>query len=200
MITWLLLIFQIVLLLVAYFMVFRVFYILTTFKKQVPYVPTPRRAIKKMLEASGIVEQANANSKTIVKVIDLGCGTGKMLFHIARLTPKNARLYGIEQSRLLYYCSKLRLFFSPRKSRIDFIHGNWSTINLSEFKYAFLFLTTPGFNSLFPKFKNELLAGSKVTSYLFSLPDTPEVTSIFDVQKVAWRGKDRVFVYTKNKS
>src|SRR3990167_5518198 len=89
MITWLLLIFQIVLLLVAYFMVFRVFYILTTFKKQVPYVPTPRRAIKKMVEASGIVEQANANSKTIVKVIDLGCGTGKMLFHIARLTPKN---------------------------------------------------------------------------------------------------------------
>lgn len=197
MFTWIILIFQIILLLVAYFMVFRVFYILTTFKKQVPYVPSPRRAIKKMVEASGIVEQAKANSKTVVKVIDLGCGTGKMIFHIARLTPKNARLYGIEQSRLLYYCSKLRLFFSPRKSRVTFLRGNWSTVNLDAFNYTFLFLTTPGFNSLLSKFKNELSAGSKVISYLFSLPDTADVKNIFDVQKVAWRGKDRVFVYTR---
>lgn len=200
MFTWILLIFQILLLLVAYFMVFRVLYILSTFKKQVPYVPAPRRAIKKMVEASGIVEQAKGKSRTLVKVIDLGSGTGKMILHIARLTPENVQLYGIEQSRLLHFCSKLRRHFSPRKSRITLRLGNWSTVHLKEFNYVFLFLTTPGFNSLLAKFKSELLAGSKVISYLFSLPDTEEVKKFLNEQKIAWRGKNRVFVYTKKDS
>lgn len=163
-----------------------------------PYVPTPSRGIKKMVEVSAILDSAKQDTE--VNAIDLGAGTGKMLFHIAKNTPCNVHLYGIEHSRVLYFFSKLRLYFSPRKNRITLLYGDWSSVFLGEFDYVFLFLTSTGFRALLPKFKAELKGGSVIVSYLFKLSRDSEIQDIFDEREIRWKKKHKIFVYKKKTS
>src|SRR3989338_10408797 len=123
MLFWSLTIFQIILLILAFFMVGRVFYILITFQRAVPYVPVPRRALRRMMKVTRIKERKQKGEA--IKVIDLGSGTGKMAFHLARRTMNNVEIYGIERSALLYFFARFRRLFSPNKKRIHFICDSW---------------------------------------------------------------------------
>ena len=189
MLFWSLTIFQIILLILAFFMVGRVFYILITFQRAVPYVPVPRRALRRMMKVTRIKERKQKGEA--IKVIDLGSGTRKMAFHLARRTMNNVEIYGIEKSALLYFFARFRRLFSPNKKRIHFICDSWDAITLESYDYVFLFLTTKGVASLYEKFARELKPSAIIVSYLFALP----ANTIFEEKRYDWGRRERIFVY-----
>lgn len=190
---WFLSIFQIILILSGFIIIFRLFYIINSFYKKntVPYVPTPRFIIKQMIESSKINHKAQ---NKIVKAVDLGSGTGKMVFCIAAHTLKNVKICGIEKSRLLYYISKLRWFFNPNKKRIKLMAGSWDEIKLDEFDFLFLFLNTNALKSLLPKLALETKPSVKIIIYMFALPKN----DIFDEKQIKFK-REKIFVYKKIK-
>ena len=193
MLFWLLSILQILLILSGFIITIRLFYIINSFHKKdsVPYVPTPRFIIKQMIESSKINNMAQ---NKIVKAVDLGSGTGKIVFYIAAHTLKNVKICGIEKSKLLCRISKLRLFFSPNKKRTKLMAGSWDEINLDEFDFLFLFLNNNALKSLLPKFQQETKSSVKIITYMFALPPN----DIFDEEQIKSKG-EKIFVYKKIK-
>ncbi|HBH45952.1 MAG: hypothetical protein A2445_00770 [Candidatus Jacksonbacteria bacterium RIFOXYC2_FULL_44_29] len=189
MLFWVLTIIQILLIISAGFLLLRGIYILRTFQTQiVPYVPITWPVLKKMILLAHLPNDAKA-----IKIADLGAGTGKMMMLLAKNTPKNVLIYGVEKSRLLYLISRWRRLFNRRKSRINLFCGDWSFYDIKNFEFLFLFLTTKGMASLYSKFARELKPGAKIISYLFSLPPN----QVFIEEKKQWGKHERIFIYTK---
>jgi SAM-dependent methyltransferase len=180
-------------LVIAFSLVARLFYIIHSFRKyeeQVPFVPSPRFAIKKMIEYSGI---ADINCSSRFYAIDLGSGTGKIVFNLARQTGDNTIIHGVEKSRILHYIAKIRCFFNKNNRRIELQLGSFENVNLSGYTHLFVFLNRPILNSLYTKFKNELSAGSKLYSYMFEMKNH----NCFVVNKIALGGKEVLWEYIK---
>ncbi|MFH1713152.1 MAG: class I SAM-dependent methyltransferase, partial [Candidatus Jacksonbacteria bacterium] len=188
---WLLTILQIILILSGFIITLRLFYVISSFYKKntVPYVPTPRFIIRQMIKLSKI---NNTKQNKTVKAIDLGSGTGKMVFYIAAHTLKNVKIYGIEKSKLLYFISKLRWLFSPNKKRAKLIAGSWDEIKLDEFDFLFLFLTRGALRLLLPKLSRELSSKAKIITYMFPMPKN----NLFSHEQVNFKG-EKIFVYKK---
>ncbi len=191
MLAWFLIILQIVILLLAYFALARLFYIFTTLRSPVPYVPTPRGAIKKMAEVSGLIDYTASGSKEPIEIVDLGSGSGKMLFHLARYAPKNAALVGIEKSRLLSIVARARRLVSKHRHKITLIQNNWTNFNLRDTRYVFVFLTRPALESLRVKFETELPKNALIASYMFQMKSDQ-----FSEEKTSWL-KIPIYVYRK---
>jgi len=189
MLEWIMIGLQIVLLILAYFFTIRIFYIILSFNNVVPYVPTPNGVVRKMIHASGILD----DSRYHIRIMDLGSGTGKMVFRIAKHTPESVTIYGIERSTLLYTISKLRYHFSRHKKRIVLLKGSWDDIHVAQFDYFFLFVTTRGLKALYPKFAHEVKKQARIVSYLFGMPPN----GVFLERKVTWGMKERIFGYCK---
>lgn len=191
MLIWLLIIVQIIILCAAYIAIARLFYIFTTLRNRVPYVPTPRGAIKKMVTTSGLLSETSAQSPQQCEIVDMGSGTGKMLFCLARYAPKNAALVGIEKSRLLFTIASARRMVSKHKCRITLIHGDWHNRNLRAARYVFLFLTKDALESLRAKFETELSKNAVIASYMFQMRSDQ-----FSEEKTSWL-KIPIYVYRK---
>lgn len=191
MLIWLLIILQIVILILAYFALARLFYIFTTLRHTVPYVPTPRGAIKKMAGASGMLADTGAKRTELFEIVDMGSGTGKMLFCLAGYAPKNARLVGVEKSGLLSLIASARRLASKHKHNITLVQGDWANINLSNTRYVFIFLTGPAIESLRAKFETELQKNTVIASYMFQMK-----SDRFSEEKTSWL-KIPIYVYRK---
>ncbi|HCE86690.1 MAG: hypothetical protein A2249_03115 [Candidatus Jacksonbacteria bacterium RIFOXYA2_FULL_44_7] len=191
MLAWFLIILQIVILLLAYFALARLFYIFTTLRAAVPYVPTPRGAIKKMAEVSGLTDCTMGRSKEPIEIVDLGSGSGKMLFHLARYAPKNAALIGIEKSRLLSIVARARRLASKHRHKITLIQNDWTNFDLRNARYVFIFLTRPSIESLRVKFETELQKNACIASYMFQMKSDQ-----FSEEKTSWL-KIPIYVYRK---
>ena len=187
---WLLITLQLICLLTGFFTICRLFYIFWTFNRGgVPYVPTPRGIIKKMV----LLGQSHAE-KPMQKIADIGSGSGKMLFHLARRMPPPIVCFGIERSWMLYSIARLRRFFSAQKKRIVLIHNSWNNQSLKRYDAVFLFLTTQGMTELLPKFSQELEPGAIIASYMFPLPPND---AFYEHRYNYAKALGRIFVYVK---
>ncbi len=191
MLAWFLIILQIVILLIAYFALARLFYIFTTLRSPVPYVPTPRGAIKKMAEVSGLIGYTKLGLQEPIKIVDLGSGSGKMLFHLARYAPKNSRLVGIEKSLLLSMIARARRLVSKHRNQITLIQNDWTNFDLRNARYVFIFLTKSAVESLRVKFETELQKNAAIASYMFQMKSDQ-----FSEEKTSWL-KIPIYVYRK---
>lgn len=187
---WLLITIQIFCLIAGFFTVCRLFYIFWSFNRSgVPYVPTPRSIIKKM-----VVHTHNHAKQSLKKVVDLGSGTGKMLFHLAWLMPLPTAFFGVERSLLLHCIARVRALFSPQKKRIFLFRDSWNNHSLKTYDAVFVFLTTGGMGELLPKFSSELEKGAIIVSYMFPLP----LNDAFDEYRYNYKkALGRIFVYVK---
>jgi demethylmenaquinone methyltransferase/2-methoxy-6-polyprenyl-1,4-benzoquinol methylase len=57
------------------------------------------------------------------RILDLGCGTGDLAIHIARLAPQNVEIVGLDYSPTMLARAQLKAFRASVADRIDFIHG-----------------------------------------------------------------------------
>lgn len=141
--------------LIAYFLVLTP--TIATLVNGAPFVPTPLRAVKKMLKISGL--------KKGDKVYDIGCGDGRVVYMAAKEYGADAT--GFELSPFIYAFARIRHFLWRSKAKIKF--ANFKTQDLSDADVIFCYLLPETLTKLEPKLSRELKPGARVISYAFPI-------------------------------
>lgn len=128
-----------------------------------PFVPTPMKAVRKMLKISGL--------KKGDKVYDIGCGDGRVVYLAAN--EHKADAIGFELSPFVYTLAKIRQFFWRSKAKVKF--ANFKTHDLSDADVIFCYLLPETLIKLEPKLTKELKPGTKIISYAFPIATWQEV-------------------------
>ncbi len=140
------------------------------FKDKIPYTPTQNSVIKKILETEIF--------KPKDKVLDIGSGTGKVLFQIAQKSDTKD-LTGVEKRFELFLYSKLKKFiyqlFNPklRNKTIRFIHDDIRNHDISIYNKIYLF-SLPVFTEkyLMSTLEQDLKKGTILICTMFKLPES----------------------------
>jgi len=120
-----------------------------------PYVPTPKRIVDRMFTLAKI--------RPGEKVVDLGCGDGKLVFKANAL---GALAEGWELSVPTYAVAKLRSLFHPR-SRIRF--GNFWHRSFPDADVVFCYLLPQTMQTFKNKIWPTLKPGCRVVSHAFKM-------------------------------
>jgi len=159
-------------------------FVMFSFRDIVPFVPTPKRVIRQMIELADIKDNE--------RIVDLGSGTGRIIIMAAKRQKKNL-ITGIEKSWTLRLVSKFFLFFHPfLKKRVQIINQDFFNIDLLPFDVIFCFLTPEGLRRLMPKFLL-LKPGSRIISYMFPLENYQGFEEYIEYIS----SKDSVYFYKK---
>lgn len=156
-------------------------FILVSFKNLVPYVPTPRKITKKMIELADLKEGD--------KVCDLGSGSGEIIFQTVKKYP--VIVTGIEKSKILYWISKIKSLYKGKRGKILTKNEDFLKSDLSQFDVIFCFLITRAMEKLEPNF-NRMKIGSKIISYKFPLK-----SDCFREKIITIDNKEKIFIYQK---
>jgi cyclopropane fatty-acyl-phospholipid synthase-like methyltransferase len=124
-----------------------------------PFVPTPMRAVKKMLKISGI--------KKGQKIYDIGCGDGRIVHHASKHYGADA--VGYELSPPVYVMAKLRGLFLKSKAKIVF--GDFRKQNISDADFILCYMLPRTMKNFRKKFEKEMKKGAKIISYAFNIHD-----------------------------
>lgn len=160
-------------------------YVLWSFRNTTPYVPTPRRVIRAMLEHAQIRESD--------RVVDIGAGEGRLVRAVARRYA--VPVTGIEWSPVLHRISRMLMALTPHRGQVRLVRSNWHDVSLHDASLILCFLTPEGLTELQPKFLRELSPGSRIVSYLFRLP-TAEGFREREVL-IGPKPKDRLYLYER---
>jgi ribosomal protein L11 methylase PrmA len=145
-----------------------------------PFVPSNRKTLEKMLKVAKIQKGE--------RVIDLGCGDGRIVFRAEN--EFGAIAEGYEISVFVWLLAQSNKILKRAKSKI--YRRNFFTADLSKADVVFCYLLPEVMQKLSPKFKKELKHGARIISASFSLHD-------WKAQKIY--SKDgrvgKVFIYKK---
>ena len=147
----------------------------------VPFVPLT----KKQLE----VINKHIKLKSTDRIIDLGCGDGRVLRIFEKQGVKD--LTGYEINFWIYLLARIKNKISKSKSKIYF--KDFKKVGLSEYNIVFCYLSDYCMNSLREKFDKELRPGTKIISYLFEVKDWHKPKIIYANKENKKSGK--IFVY-----
>lgn len=143
----------------------------------VPYVPSPNKVFKKILEEN-IINDGDT-------IYELGSGTGGFLTYIGKR--KNIVGIGYEIAPLFYIISVIRSIFITN-SKVTFKFSSYSNANLQDADIVYVYLLPKGLESLQSVF-NTLKQGRKIMSLDFQIPDKIPTRIINIDQK-------RIYIYT----
>lgn len=156
----------------------------------VPYVPTPKQVVKRM------VELAKLQGSEVV--YDLGCGDARLLIEAKKNYP-GIQAVGYELPLGIYLFAKLKVALS--KLRIEIHLQDFRKVNMGNADVIFLYLVPEVFAKLENKLNQELRAGTRIISHGFEFPKKVPV-HVERVPLPSWhpfrtKGKEgpRVFVY-----
>lgn len=135
---------------------------------RVPYVPTQKKFVEKLLQAAGI--------KKGQKIYDLGCGDGRILFTAETITGCAGE--GYELAPLIYLLAMMKKWFGQKKSQIylkNFFHAN-----LSDADIIFCYLTPEILEKTAKKLIQECKKGTKIVTHTFTIKGITPKTTIKD--------------------
>jgi len=166
----------IILLFFAFILIIFVFLYLFSFiiglvrARGVPFVSLKRKQLKLINKYIKL--------KPSDRVVDLGCGDGRVLRMFEKQGIKD--LSGYEVNFWAYLLAKMRF-----KSKTKIYFKNFKKVDLSEYNVVFCYLLDYYLESLKHKFDKELKPGTKVISYAFQIKNwhKPEII-------------DKIFIYT----
>lgn len=130
-----------------------------------PFVPTPYRIVKQMIEA--------ANLKKGDIIYDLGCGDARIPIECAK---KGATAYGVDVAWPVYFIAKANIWFQRSKAKV--LRKNFFQLPLGEARVIFCYLWPTIMEKLAPKFARELSKGSLIISYSFPITKWKPVEKI----------------------
>ena len=131
----------------------------STFRTQVPYYPSGRRAWD-------AVHAALPQDRPL-RVIDIGSGLGGFAMDLAARRP-DARVDGIELAPLPWLAS--RLAARLRGSRARFMLGDYEALDFADYDAVFCYLSPAAMEALWRKAAREMRPGSLLLSYEFAIP------------------------------
>lgn len=132
-----------------------------------PFVPSKKKTAEQMI--------AVAHIKSTDTVYDLGSGDGRLLFLAAKKFPK--KIVGIEINLLLVFLTRMRCIFSPYRSRLFCVWGNFWNIPLQDADVVFVYLLPWKMEALQRKLLKELKPGARIVSNSFQFPDLKILTT-----------------------
>lgn len=125
----------------------------------VPCLPTHRKQARKIIEL--------ANLKPGQKIIDLGCGHGRLLFLAAKTGSESI---GYELNPFLVGYIKIRIFLQKQKN-IKIYWRSLFTTDISQADIVVCFLYPNYMKKLQDKLFSEMKPGAKIISYTFPFPE-----------------------------
>ncbi len=127
-----------------------------------PWVPTPMDRVKKMLHLAQV--------KPGEKVVDLGCGDGRLVHHASR--HHQAEALGLELSPFIYMMAKtIQPYHILKGSKAEVKFRNFYNCDLSDTDVIVCYLMPHAMKRMQKKFKKELKPGARIISYAFKMPE-----------------------------
>ncbi len=146
-----------------------------------PFVPTPQAVVDKMIAA--------ADLKPGMKVLDPGCGDGRMLISACKKFP-DIQGVGYELFFVAYILGWLRT--RKYKKNIKLLFRNSDYADLSDVDRIFCYMLPKPLARNAAKYKKELKKGAKIISYAFQIEGwKPEKTIPAD----STRNHGPIYVY-----
>lgn len=142
-----------------------------------PWLPIRKRDLKRI--------NALAELKSGQLFYELGCGDGRVCFHLAKRNPQT-KIIGIESVAYLYFWTKVKARFLGYEN-VEIKFGDALKQDLSRADAIYVFATPRSINhQLKNKFEKELKKNARAISYSFaidewkgqSLTDRPDKTAI----------------------
>jgi SAM-dependent methyltransferase len=127
-----------------------------------------------------------------IKVIDLGCGAGGLLRHLAKARP-DCRFVGIEHAPLPWLLAFLR---TRGMDNVSIRRGDFWQESLAGYDLVYAFLSPAPMPRLWQKARTEMAPGALLISNSFAVPDT-EATKVIEV---ADRRATRLYLYRIDKA
>ncbi len=134
----------------------------STFRTQVPYYPSGRRA----WDAVAAVLPPDRP----LYVIDIGSGLGGLVLELARRRPESTFI-GIELAPLPWLASALRARLAGSGAR--FVRGDYEHLDLGDYDAVFAYLSPAAMDGLWRKASAEMRPGSLLLSYEFDIGAKP---------------------------
>ena len=161
---------QIFYLLLALILIIYLLNTVLSFRKLVPYVPTP------------------------YKIIDLGSGSGRIILEIAKKFPN--QITGIDNSPILIFITRWRfwlhkIFGRLKTKNYQIIKTDFLNYDLSQETLIFCFLTNQAMEKLAANFE-KLPGGAKIISYHFHFNSDE-----FQQQRIDIKGRAKIYIYVK---
>lgn len=145
-----------------------------------PFVPANRKTVEKMLAA--------AKLRKGERVIDLGCGDGRIVFLAAKRYGVIAE--GYEISNFVWLIAQLNRLLKHSEAKI--YRKNFFKADLSKADVVFCYLLPEVMRKLAPKLGKELKPGTRIVSASFSLPEWKAVR-VYE----KGGGVEKIFVYRR---
>ena len=185
MITFLIII-QLIYLLLAAILIIYLLNVIFSFKKLVPYVPTPYKIIKKMITLACI----GPNDK----IIDLGSGSGRIILKIACHYPNE--ITGIDDSSVLILLTKIRFWLNQifgrlKTKKYQVTKTDFLKFNLADYNLVFCFLTNTAMERLKENFE-QLPLGARIISYHFHFSSDKFSEEVLQISK-----REKIYSYKK---
>jgi hypothetical protein len=138
----------------------------STFRTQVPYFPSGRRAWDAV---AGLLPPDRP-----VYLIDIGSGLGGLVLDLARRRP-DSTFAGIELAPLPWLVSMLRARFAGGNAR--FVRGDYEELEFGDYDVIFAYLSPAAMDALWRKASAEMRPGTLLLSYEFAIAaKAPDLT------------------------
>jgi SAM-dependent methyltransferase len=145
---------------ISLFFFLRTIVVAVSMLTEVPYLPSN----KTYKEAIGYLNIDEGD-----KVIDIGCGDGRVLRYAAKKYPE-AQFVGIDRNFLLItYAKFLNILF--RRENLVFIKANAHDFNLREYDKVYLYLLPKIVDSILLEKRDELKKGCEVVSFHYGFSE-----------------------------
>ncbi|MDR3571954.1 MAG: methyltransferase domain-containing protein [Candidatus Pacebacteria bacterium] len=149
-----------------------------------PFVPTPARYSKLVLETLDI--------RSGDVVYELGSGDGKFMLSCALLQPE-AKFMGVERNPFLHALALARKRFGGNPANVEFRRGDFFATDLAQASKIYTYLLDSMMLRLKPKFEQEFKG--RLASRAFSIPQKEPSNVITLTHKIGAHGQHLLFVY-----
>jgi cyclopropane fatty-acyl-phospholipid synthase-like methyltransferase len=169
------------------FLVLVLVWIWTGLRARVPYVPVPSKTLNEIQKALGVTDSS--------VLYDLGCGDGKVLFHVARSVPR-AKYVGIENNIFPIILANIKAWWHKwhRGTDVKIVSKDFFKEDFSDATHIFTYLYPVVMDDLLPKFDTMLKPGTRLVSASFKFTQKQPIQEI-DLGRGKYSLARKLYVY-----